>query len=235
MGDGFELGLSYLLFGSPFCTKLLLRSVATALNLTAPDKGIVVIDGNNGIRPNVLLDYLRAEENQKPPTVFLNKLHVARAFTTDQLLTLLTEAPTLIQDAHAPILFVNGITHLLQEEEKALPPNNGRTSDNPSPLVFRRSQLASLLKRLAFSQNIAVIASADAAKRPNSPTLMIGQAAHHSFHILIHHKRINNTDTFTLMKHPSRPWRQLSTVTSRPRHTSSKSTTSCPSFQTTLD
>ncbi len=235
VGGGYERGLSYLIYGSAFCTKMLLRSIATALRLTAPEEGTVVIDGNNGIRPNVLLNHLKTEGKPKPPTVFLDKLHVARAFTTDQLLTLLFEAPTLIQDAHAPILFVNGITHLLQEEEDTLHKNNEATSNETNPLIFRRSQVAALLKRLAFSQHIAVIASADAPKRANSPTLRIGQAAHHSFHILIHHKRINNVDTFTLMKHPSRPWQQLSTVISKNRRSSSKSTISYPSFQTTLD
>jgi len=235
VGGGFELGLSYLLYGSAFCTKMLLRAIATALCLTTPEEGIVVIDGNNGIRPNVLLNHLKTEGKQTPPKVFLDKLHVARAFTTDQLLTLLYEAPTVIRDAHAPILFVNGITHLLQEEEEASPNNNGATNNKANPLIFRRSQLAALLKRLAFSQHIAVIASADGPKRASGPALRIGQAAHHSFHILIHHRRINNVDTFTLMKHPSRPWQQLSTVTPKSRRPSVKSTTSCPSFQTTLD
>ncbi|MFX1563727.1 MAG: hypothetical protein ACFFDP_10545, partial [Promethearchaeota archaeon] len=136
VGGGFELGLSYLLYGSAFCTKMLVRSIATALCRTSPEEGIVVIDGNNGIRPNVLLDYLKIEGKQTPPTVFLEKLHVARAFTTDQLLTLLFEAPTLVQDAHAPILFVNGTTHLLQEEEETRPNNSEAANKEANPLFF---------------------------------------------------------------------------------------------------
>jgi hypothetical protein len=216
LGGGFEAGLSYLFYGSSACTELLLRCVAAALRQVAPTGSVVVIDGNNGIHPTVLLDYLKAAPTPEPPTVFLKQLHLARAFTADQLLTLLSDAPTTLHDVGAPIFFVNGVTYLLQEEEDALAPPRGRRGEPTNPSVFRRAQFAALLKQLAFTQQVAVIASADTAERFGHPALRIGQVAHHTVHVLIHHARRDGGDTFTLEKHPSLPWQQRSTLADHP-------------------
>jgi hypothetical protein len=211
---GFELGLSYLLYGSPHCTRILQKSVASALEQTSPEQGVAVIDANNGIRPDTIISHLRATSQQTPPTQYLNRLHVARAFTTDQLLSLLDDAANAVQKQKAPILFVNGLMHLVQEEEEGEPaPPSPRTP--PDPRVFRRAQLAAHLKQLAFTQRIAVVVSADAPKRPSQPPLRLGQSARHRFHVLIHHTSQDNVETYTLEKHPSRPWLQRSTVTQR--------------------
>jgi RecA/RadA recombinase len=226
LGGGFESGLSYLLYGSSDCTKMLQQTIATALLHYGPQSGIVVIDANNGIRPDIILSHLRAASGSMPPDSHLQRLNVARAFTTDQLLSLLSEAPDTIHELHAPILFVNGLTHLLQEEEESTP--QVTTAGAPLDLrVFRRGQLASHLKQLAFIQQIAVIVSADAPKRSRKPPLRIGQAARHRFHVLIQHTGQDLVETFTLEKHPSRPWMQRSTVKSQPRRRPS-------SYQTTL-
>ncbi|MFX1319943.1 MAG: hypothetical protein ACFE9D_11700 [Promethearchaeota archaeon] len=226
LGGGFEGGLSYLLYGSPNCTKLLQLSIATAILHFGSHSSVVVIDANNGIRPDVILSHLRAASVPSPPDKQLQRLNVARAFTTDQLLSLLSEAPNTIHALNAPILFVNGLMHLLQEEEEDMPqpPTRGAPID---PRVFRRGQLASHLKQLAFTQQLAVIVSADAPKRATKPPLRIGQAARHRFHVLIHHTRQEIVETFTLEKHPSRPWMQRSTVTAQPRRQLS-------AYQTTL-
>ena len=221
---GFEAGLSYLIYGSPHCTTWLQQSVATALLHYSPHRGVAVIDANNGIRPDKILSHLRTSSLPESPATRLQRLHVARAFTTDQLLTLLNESSDTIHDLNAPILFVNGLTHLVQEEDNTLPRGPGVPTD---PRVFRRAQLASHLKQLAFTQQVAVVVSADAPKRRSKPPLRIGQAARHRFHVLIHHTRQDTIDTFTLEKHPSRSWMQLSTVTARPRRRPS-------SYQTTL-
>jgi hypothetical protein len=218
LGGGFEAGLSYLLYGSAACTQLLLRCVAAALRQVASTESVVVIDGNNGIHPTVLLDYLKAAPTPAPPTAFLDKLHLARAFTADQLLTLLSDAPIALQGISVPILFVNGVTHLLQEEEDALAPPRGRRGEPINPSVFRRAQFAALLKQLAFAQQMAVIASADTTERFGHPALRIGQVAHHTVHVLIHHEQRAGGDTFTLEKHPSLPWQQRSTLADRPPH-----------------
>ena len=227
LDGGFEAGLSHLLFGSPHCTTFLQQSIATALRHYGPHRGVAVIDANNRIRPDTLLNHLQSSSLPGPPAAHLQRLHVARAFTTDQLLSLLDDAPDNIHDLDAPILFVNGLTHLVQEEEEGdtnPPPAPGEPVD---PRIFRRAQLASQLKQLAFTQRVAVVVSADAPIRVNKPPLRIGQAAHHRFHVLIHHTRKDTIDTFTLEKHPNRPWLQRSTVTSRPRRRLS-------SYQTTL-
>ncbi len=227
LGGGFEAGLSYLLYGSPHCTSWLQQSIATALLQYGAHQGVAVIDANNGIRLDTILSHLQASSLPSPPATQLQRLHVARAFTTDQLLSLLDDAPDTIHELDAPILFVNGLTHLVQEEEEGegTPP---AAPDAPTdPRVFRRAQLASHLKQLAFIQQVAVVVSADAPKRPSKPPLRIGQAARHRFHVLIHHTRQGTIETFTLEKHPSRPWMQRSTVTSRPRRRLS-------SYQTTL-
>lgn len=224
---GFEVGLSYLIFGSPHCTTWLQQSIATALLHFGPHRGVAVIDANNRIRPDTILSQIQSSLLPGPPAAHLQRLHVARAFTTDQLLSLLDEAPDSIHGLDAPILFVNGFTHLVQEEEEGEvnpPAEPGAALD---PRVFRRAQLASYLKQLAFTQQVAVVVSADASKQPSKPPLRIGQAAHHRFHVLIHHVRRDNVDTFTLEKHPSRPWMQRSTVIARPRRRLS-------SYQTTL-
>jgi hypothetical protein len=223
---GFEAGLSYLIFGSPHCTTWLQQCIATALLHYGAHRGVAVIDANNRIRPDTILGHLQAASLPDTPATRLQRLHVARAFTTDQLLSLLNESPDTIHDLDAPILFVNGLTHLVQEEEDDdnLPSEPGVPTD---PRVFRRAQLASHLKQLAFTQRVAVVVSADAPKRHSKPPMRIGQAARHRFHVLIHHTRQNTIDTFTLEKHPSRPWMQRSTVTARPRHRLS-------SYQTTL-
>lgn len=220
LGGGFEPGLSYLFYGSPACTELLLRCVATALRQVAPAGSVVVIDGNNGVHPTVLLDYLKAAPTSAPPTVFLNQLHLARAFTADQLLTLLSDASTTLHEVGAPILFVNGVTYLLQEEEDALAPPRGRRGEPINPSVFRRAQFAALLKQLAFTQQVAVIASADTPERFDHPALRIGQVAHHTVHVLIHHTRRDGGDTFVLEKHPSLPWQQRSIIAEYQRHRS---------------
>ncbi len=227
LDGGFESGLSYLIFGSSHCTTWLQQSIAKALQHYSPHRGVAVIDANNRIRPDTLLNHLQSSSLPGPPTAHLQRLHVARAFTTDQLLSLLGDAPDSIHGLDAPILFVNGLTHLVQEEEegeKNPPPAPGEPVD---PRVFRRAQLASQLKQLAFTQQVAVVVSADAPKRASKPPLRIGQVARHRFHVLIHHSRKDTIDTFTLEKHPSRPWMQRSTVTSRPRR-------SLSSYQTTL-
>lgn len=224
LGGGFEEGLSYLLFGSPDCTKLLQQSIATALLHYGPHRGVAVIDANNGIRPDMILNHLQATSVPSPPDNHLNRLNVARAFTTDQLLSLLDRAPDTIHELRAPILFVNGLMHLLQEEGTS----QAAPSDAPiDPRVFRRGQLASHLKQLAFTHQVAVVVSADAPKRFSKPPLRIGQTAHHRFHVLIQHTRQNTVETFTLEKHPSRPWMQRSSVTSPLRRRRS-------SYQTTL-
>jgi hypothetical protein len=212
---GFEPGLSYLLYGSPHCTKMLQQSVASALEQTSSEQGVAVIDANNGIRPDTIISYLRATSQQTSPTRYLTRLHVARAFTTDQLLSLLDDAANAIQEQRAPILFVNGLMHLVQEEEGKATSRSPRAS--PDPRVFRRAQLAAYLKQLAFTQQIAVVVSADAPKRPSQPPLRLGQSARHRFHVLIHHSCQDNVETYTLEKHPSRPWLQRSTVTPRVR------------------
>lgn len=235
LGGGFEAGLSYLFYGSAACTELLLRCVAAALRQVARIGSVVVIDGNNGIHPTVLLDYLKAPPTPAPPTVFLNQLHLARAFTADQLLTLLNDAPTTLHEVGAPILFVNGVTYLLQEEEDALASPRGRRGEPTNPSVFRRAQFAALLKQLAFTQQVAVIASADTAERFGHPALRIGQVAHHTVHVLIHHTRRDGGDTFILEKHPSLPWQQRSTIAEYPRHHSSPRSRAGASFhQATL-
>ena len=223
---GFEAGMSYLVFGSPHCTTWLQQCIITALLHYGPHRGVAVIDANNGIRPDTILGHLRASSLPESPAIHLQRLHVARAFTTDQLLSLLNESLDTIHELDASILFVNGLTHLVQEEEDdGFPPlGPGVPTD---PRVFRRAQLASHLKQLAFTQHVAVVVSADAPKRSSKPPLRIGQTARHRFHVLIHPKRQDTIDTFTLEKHPSRPWMQRSTVTSRPRRRPS-------SYQTTL-
>ena len=226
LGGGYEGGLSHLLYGSPDCTKLLQQSIATALLHYGPHRSVAVIDANNGIRPDTILNHLRAASVTSPPDSRLQRLNVARAFTTDQLLSLLNEASDTIRELHAPILFVNGLMHLLQEEEEDMPqpPAPGAPID---PRVFHRGQLASHLKQLAFTQQVAVIVSADAPKRATRPPLRIGQAARHRFHVLIQHTHQDLVETFTLEKHPSRPWMQRSMVTSHPRRRLS-------AYQTTL-
>ena len=213
---GFEPGLSYLLYGSPHCTQMLQQSVASALEQISPDHGVAVIDANNGIRPDTIISHLRTTSQQTPPARYLNRLHVARAFTTDQLLSLLDDAVNAVQEHRAPILFVNGLMHLVQEEEEGQPISQSPRAP-PDPRVFRRAQLATHLKQLAFTQQIAVVVSADAPKRLTKPPLRLGQTARHRFHVLIHHSRKHNVETFTLEKHPSRPWLQRSTVTPRVR------------------
>lgn len=213
---GFEPGLSYLLYGSPHCTQMMQQSVASALEQTSSEQGVAVIDANNGIRPDTIISHLRATSQQTPPTKYLNRLYVARAFTTDQFLSLLDDAVNAIQEQRAPILFVNGLMHLVQEEEEGGPaPASPRAP--PDSRVFRRAQLAAHLKQLAFTQQIAVVVSADGPKRASQPPLRLGQFARHRFHVLIHHSRQDNVETFTLEKHPSRPWLQRSTVIPRIR------------------
>lgn len=213
IGGGFEPGLSYLIYGSPSCTSLLQQSVASALRRITSKQGVVVIDANNGIRPNIILAYLRALSQSAHPAVHLNRLHVARAFTVDQLLSLLDTAANTIESQRAPILFLNGFTHLLQQEEEgARPLQRGTPSD---PRVFHRAQVAAYLKQIAFTQQVAVVVSADAPKHLSQPPLRLGQVAYHLFHVLIHHSRHNNLETFTLEKHPSRPWLQRRSVVSR--------------------
>lgn len=212
---GFELGLSYLLYGSPHCTQMMQQSIASALEQTSSEQGVTIIDANNGIRPNTIISHLRASSQQTPPIKYLNRLYVARAFTTDQFLSLLKDAVNAIQEQRAPILFVNGLMHLIQEEEGEPTPPSRRAP--PDPRVFRRAQLAAQLKQLAFTQQIAVVVSADEPKRSSQPPLRLGQSARHRFHVLIHHSRQDNVETFTLEKHPSRPWLQRSTVIPRIR------------------
>ncbi|MFX1564794.1 MAG: hypothetical protein ACFFCH_02265 [Promethearchaeota archaeon] len=226
LDGGFEAGLSYLIFGSSHCTSLVQQSIATALLHYGPHRHVAVIDANNKIRPDNILTQLQTASLATAPTTHLHRLHIARAFTTDQLLSLLDEAPNTIHGLDAPILFVNGLTHLVQEEEGDI--NTSATLDSVAdPRIFRRAQLAAHLKQLAFTHQVAVVASADAPTRQSKPPLRIGQAARHRFHVLIHHQRQNTTDTFTLEKHPGRPWMQRSTVISQPRHRLS-------SYQTTL-
>jgi hypothetical protein len=211
---GFERGYCYLLYGSPQCTQLLGQSIAHALRHFAPDAGVVVIDANNGIRPDRILDSLRATDLPHPPQTYLNHLHIARAFTVDQLYNLLLQAPEHLQKVRGKVLFVNGITHLLEEEETAQSPSVLHQPNAPvSPLSFRRAQFAAQLNRLAFQHQIVVTASADSSSRSNRPPLRIGQAAHHSFHVLLQHTQQGSIDIFTLQKHPRLPWRRRSTVT----------------------
>ncbi len=224
LGGGFEAGLSYLLYGSPFCTHLLQQFIATALQQFAPEENIVVIDANNGIRPDTILSYLRTTQLSAPPATYLNHLHVARAFTTEQLLSLLVDAPITVQTQEAAILFVNGLLHLIQEEEE--PPYSTNQRSPLDPRVFRRAQFSALLKQLAFIQQIAVVVSADAPKRLSQPPLCIGQTTRHRFQVLIHHARQANVETFTLEKHPCRSWQQQSTITPhRRRRLGSQQTT----------
>jgi RecA/RadA recombinase len=225
LGGGFEVGLSYLLFGSPHCTSRLQQSIATALLHYSPHRGVAVIDANNGIRPDTILSHLQVSSLLVSPATHLQRLHVARAFTTDQLLSLLNNAASTIQELDVPILFVNGIMHLVQEEEGES--TRFASSTTTDSRVFRRAQLASYLKHLAFTQQVAVVVSADAPKRPSKPPLRIGQASRHSFHVLIHHTCRDSIETFTLEKHPSRPWMERSTIASSPRRRLS-------SYQTTL-
>jgi RecA/RadA recombinase len=212
---GYELGLSYLLYGSPRCTRLLQYSIAQALRHVTTEQGVAVIDANNGIRPNLILSHLRAIRLTYPPITYLNRLHIARAFTTDQLLSLLEDTPDTIQDQRAPILFVNGLVHLLQEEEEGEPSPSVQPRTPLHPRAYRRAQLAALLKHLAFTQQVAVVVSADAPQQSTKPPLRIGQSAFHRFHALIRHSQRNQVETFILEKHPSRPWMQRSRVTPR--------------------
>ncbi|MFW9831253.1 MAG: hypothetical protein ACFFD8_05715 [Candidatus Thorarchaeota archaeon] len=209
LGGGFESGLSYLLYGSPHCTQLLQQSIASALQHVASPEDVAVIDANNGIRPDTILTFLRPMPTPLTPTSYLARLHIARAFTTEQLLSLLNDTSQTIQEQNAPILFVNGIMHLVQEEEEGDSSSNTQAGLPPDPRIYRRGQLATYLKQLAFTQQIAVVVSADAPKRRSQPPLHIGQLARHRFHVLIHHSRHNNLDTFTLEKHPNRPTLQL--------------------------
>ncbi len=213
LGGGFEVGLSYLLYGSPQCTTMLQQSIANAICQIAPHQRVAVIDGNNGIRPYNILSILQAKSPPTPPAILLNRLHIARAFTTDQLLSLLDNAPDIIQELNAPILFVNGLLHLVQEEEEGTPSAPIDRGTPPDPRIFRRAQLAAQLKQLAFTQKIAVIVSADAPKRLSQPPLRIGQTTRHRFHVLIRHTQQTPVDTFILEKHPNRPWMQRSTIT----------------------
>lgn len=217
LGNGFEPGFSYLLYGSPNCTRMLQQSIASALQHVAPQQGVAVIDANNGIRPDIILSYLRATPQPATPAAYLTRLHIARAFTTDQLLSLLDDTPQTIQEQNAPILFVNGLLHLVQEEEEGATSTHAQLEAPADPRVYRRGQLAAHLTQLAFTQQVAVVVSADAPKRLSQPPLRLGQIACHRFHVLIRHSRHDTIETFTLEKHPSRPWQQRHAVTPRTR------------------
>lgn len=234
IGGGFEPGMSHLLYGSPHCSKLLQQAIANALRLVVPDGCVVVIDGNNSISLDMICNYLKRSATQQSTGVYLNKLHVARAFTTDQLLSLLIEAPDIVQRLQAPVLFVTGLLHLLREEEDAGTSFPIRPGDTPNPLVFRRVQYAAQLKQLAFAHKIAVIVSADSPKRSKKPPLRLGHTIHHLFHVLILHTRQDHLDTFFLLKHPNRPCQQLSSFLQRFRTLQEDERKGLPSRQAVL-
>ncbi len=213
LGGGFEVGLSYLLYGSPHVTQLLLRCAANTLRHVAPSRGVIIIDGNKDASPSAVLDELKAKSLLGNPAALLEHLHVARAFTTDQLLSLLTEAPSILQQTRAPILFCANITNLLQqEEESTIPRSQGGRGASGSSSPFRRAQLAAQLKHLAFSQKIVVVASAENGKSPETGPKRIGDVARHSFQVHVHLGHRGPIDIMTLEKHPSLPWQQRGTI-----------------------
>lgn len=213
LGGGFEAGLSYLLYGSPHITQLLLRCAANALRQVAPSRGVVIIDGAKDASPSAVLDELKATSLPGNPAVLLDYLHVARAFTTDQLLSLLTEAPCILQQTRAPILFCANITNLLQqEEESAFPQSHIPRGETRSSSPFRHAQLAAQLKHLAFSQAVSVVASAETGKSHESALPRIGDAARHAFQVHIRISQRGPVDILTLEKHPSLPWQQRGTI-----------------------
>ncbi|MFX1474352.1 MAG: hypothetical protein ACFFCO_02595 [Promethearchaeota archaeon] len=215
LGGGFEAGLSYLLYGSPYATQLLLRCAANALRQVAPDRGVVIIDGDQDASPSAVLDELKATAFPGNPAALLEYLHVARAFTTDQLLSLLTEAPSILQQTRAPILFCANITKLLQqEEESAFPQAHIPRGELRSSSPFRRAQLASQLKRLALSQAISVVASAETDKSCDLALPRIGGVGRHAFQVHVGISQRGPVDIFTLEKHPSLPWQQRGTIAS---------------------
>ena len=213
LGGGFESGLSYLLYGSPHVTQLLLRCAANTLRQVAPSRGVVIIDGDKDASPNAVLDELKAASLLGNPAALLDSLYVARAFTTDQLLSLLTEAPKILQQTRAPILFCVNMTHLLQQEEEAaipLSPRQRGGSGSSSP--FRRAQLAAQLKHIAFSQRIVVVASAVNGSTSGAALPRIGDVACHSFQVHIRLGHRGPIDILTLEKHPSMPWQQRGSI-----------------------
>lgn len=203
LDGGFEVGLSYLLYGSSLCTSILLRCIAAALPQVAPAGGdVIVIDGSSRLHPLRLLRLIGGRASfsltslsrtspppDMKPAYLLGHLRVVQAFSASHLLHLLDGLPHLLYRLDVPIIFVTDLSHLMDREP------------NASKVL---AKIAVELKMLAFTLQVAVVASEDDEGYGGVKCTV----ARHAFHVLLRHTRSGSTNIFTLEKHPSLPYRR---------------------------
>ena len=122
LGGGYHNDLVYLLYGDKKKTTEVLITTAVIAQKSFNNGGlgdnskVAFIDGNNRFNPYNVSKY--AVSQNLSPTVVLENIIIARAFTWDQMVELLEHKLSKLD--HVRVVLISGITNLFQSYEKKI-------------------------------------------------------------------------------------------------------------------
>ncbi|MFX1294761.1 MAG: hypothetical protein ACFFD2_07905 [Promethearchaeota archaeon] len=203
MGNGFESGLFYLMYGSSHIINSILLSMTVLAQL--PTKGglnssVIFIDSENIFNPYTLIRL--AHSVKLNPNLVLSRIFVARAFIWHHVGEIVNNLKVLIEGKEARLVLISGLTTLFEGDYKR-----------------RKNQMlldiANKLRNIAIDNNIIIAASARLARgEVDKPTG--GKIITHMPHVLVRIVQEGERIKFKLTKHPSRPAMQTVQWLSRP-------------------
>ncbi|MHA1277914.1 MAG: hypothetical protein ACTSQI_17130 [Candidatus Helarchaeota archaeon] len=204
LGNGFELGLFYLMYGSARMINSILLSMAVAAQLPT-ERGlgspVIFIDNDNIFNPYTLIRL--AHSINLSPDAMLSRIFVARAFIWNHLGEIVENLDHLIEESAARLVLVSGLTTLFE----------GEYERRKSQMIL---EIANKLRNIAVDRKVVVAASTSLAKGSmNKPAG--GKILAHMPHILIRVLQQGERINFRLMKHPSRPAMQIDHWLSQPQ------------------
>lgn len=192
LGNGFEPGFFYLMYGSTRIVNSMLLSLAISAQRprkSGPDTSVVFMDNDNVFNPYSLIRL--AHSVKLNPNMVLARISVARAFIWNHLGEIVDNLEDLLVEKEAKVVLISGLTTLFE----------GEYEPKKNQMLL---EIANKLRNIAIDKQIIVVASASLAQGSvNKPAG--GKIIAHTPHVLIRVIQQGERITFNLMKHPARP------------------------------
>jgi DNA repair protein RadA len=204
IGNGFEAGFYYLMYGSSRIINSILLSMAVAAQ--SPEEGglgssVIFIDNDNIFNPYTLIRL--AHSLKLNPNSVLSRIFVARAFIWNHLGEIVNNLESLLEEGDARLVLISGLTTLFE----------GDYERRKNQMLL---EITNKLRNIAVDKKVIVTVSTALAK--GSATKPAGgKIIAHTPHVLIRVIQQGERITFDLMKHPSRPAVQTVQWLARPQ------------------
>ena len=188
---GFQKDLIYLLIGDRKPTsKILVSNSVSAFDDNDFEKRVAFVDGNNRFNPYDISKL--AVSRRLSPTKVLERILLARAFTYDQMIEILENKITHLENIE--VLLISGITSMW--------PNHEQHSFEE---LLRA--IGGIKKVVETSKPLIVITAPRNSYSEIKP--VGGNNLYHFGHVLVLIEQAENVVNYSLLQHPSLPEKQL--------------------------